>query len=141
MAASHSKRTGRDAIFRRAEDPRCGQQSRGMVDARAIRPRALVIVAREQVDYPLRRALEAEYDVSRDSSPDRPFDGLLPDADIAVVDWSMLNRTALKTARGGCRHDTSGQSPFGIDLYAVRQLGTILKGLSAASRARPRLIN
>jgi hypothetical protein len=60
---------------------------------------------------------------------------------MTVLDWSILSRIGLKTAHEGCQRDTCEDLPVTVDLKAVRRLGTILKRLSACSRARRRIIN
>ena len=71
--------------------------------------------------------------------PLRP-DGPMRDLDMTVLDWSILSRTGLKTARDDCERDAY-EDIIDIDLKAVRRLGTILKRLSERSRARRRIIN
>jgi len=106
-----------------------------------IRPRVLVVGADERVGYPPHQAWEAEYDPSWASSLDGRLDSPLRDLDMTVLDWSILSRIGLKTAHEDCERDTRDDLPVGVDLKAVRRLGTILKRLSACSRARRRLVN
>jgi hypothetical protein len=107
-----------------------------------IRPRILVVGSDEQVGYRLRQALEVEYDVRQTPSLDAPLDDPLQEADVALLDWSILNQVILKTTLENGEHDARQELALTEDLKAVAQLGTILKSLSASARGRRgRIVN
>jgi hypothetical protein len=107
-----------------------------------IRPRILVVGSDEQVGDRLRQALETEYDVSQPPRLDAPLDGPLQEADVALLDWSILNQVILKTTLENGERDTREKLPLTDHLKAVAQLGTILKNLSASARdRRGRIVN
>jgi hypothetical protein len=140
MTASQDKRGAEDADPHCAEGARCEPRSRGLGRAMPTRPRVLVVAADHRVGASLHQALEAEYEVSWVSSLADPFDGLLQDAEIAVVDWSTLGRLVLETNQEGRKRGTRTDPVVSDKLKAVQQLGAILKSLSAGSRAVRRRI-
>jgi hypothetical protein len=141
MTTSQDKHAVEDANFHDAAGARCERTPRDLGKAMPMRPRVLVVTDDQQIGHPLHRALEAEYEVSWGSSLDDPFAGLLQDAELAVVDWSTLDRLVLETPWQDRRRDTRADSAVGDDLKAVQHLGTILKSLSASSRIRRRRTN
>ena len=141
MAKTRNRRTVEDAAFDRVDGTRCDKERRDLGKTMPIRPRVLVVGADVEVSYPPHQVLEAEYDASRASSLDSPRGDPVRNLDMTVLDWSILSRIGLKTAHEDCERDTRDDLPVGVDLKAVRRLGTILKRLSACSRARRRLVN
>ena len=141
MAKTRNRRTVEDAASHRVNGTRCDEERRDLGKTMPSRPRVLVVGADEQVGYPAHQAWEAEHDASRASSLDSPCGGPLRDLDMTVLDWSILSRIGLKTAHEDCERDTCDDLSVSVDLKAVRRLGTILKRLSARSRARRRSIN
>jgi len=141
MAKTRNRRTVEDAASHCIDGTLCDKDRRDMGERMPIRPRVLVVGVDEQVGYPPHQVWVGEYDASRASGLDGPPGGPLPDLDMTVVDWSILSRIGLKTAYEGCERDTREDLPVSVDLKAVRRLGTILKRLSARSRARRRIVN
>ena len=141
MAKTRNRRTVEDAASHCIDGTRCDKERRDLGKTMPIRPRVLAVGADEQVGYPPHQALEAEYDARRASSLDGPRGGPPWDLDMTVLDWSILSRIGLKTAHEDCERDTCEDLSVSVDLKAVRRLGTILKRLSARSRARRRSIN
>jgi len=137
MAKTRNRRTVEDAAFDRVDGTRCDKERRDLGKTMPIRPRVLVVGADVEVSYPPHQVLEAEYDASRASSLDSPRGDPVRNLDMTVLDWSILSRIGLKTAHD----DTCEDLQVSVDLKAVRRLGTILKRLSARSRARRRSIN
>jgi hypothetical protein len=137
MTTSRDKHAITDAVSRSTGSTRCESRRRGLDKSMPIRPHVLVIGADGQVSYSLRRALETECDVKQVSCLDDPIDGLLREADLALVDWSALHQVAPNMVEEHTSHDALDDLPT-ADLKAVRQLGAILKNLSASSRARRR---
>jgi hypothetical protein len=140
MTASQGKRGTEDADHHCAEGARFESRPRSLGRAMPTRPRVLVVTADHQVGAPLHQALEAEYEVSWVSSFDDPFDRLLQDADVAVVDWSALGRLVLETTQEDRQRGTRADAAVSDRLTAVQHLGTILKNLSAGSQAGRRRI-
>jgi len=141
MAKTRNRRTVEDAASHCIDGTRCNKESRGLGETMPTRPRVLIVGADEQVGYPPHQALEAEYDARWASSLDGSRGAAPRDLDMTVLDWSILSRIGLKTAYDDCERDACEDLSLSVDLKAVRRLGTILKRLSARSRARRRSIN
>jgi len=141
MAKTRNRRTVEDAASHSTDGARRDKEPRDLGKTTPIRSRVLAVVPDEQVGYRPHQALEAEYGASRASRLDGPLDSPLRDLDMTVLDWTILSRVGLKTAHDDGERDTSEDLPISVDLKAVRRLGTLLKRLSARSRARRRIIN
>ena len=121
MAKTRNRRTAGDTASHCVDGTRRDEERRDLGKTMPIRPRV--------------------NDASRASSLDGSRDGPLRDLDMTVLDWSILRRIGLKNAHDDCERDGYEDLLVSVDLKAVRRLGTILKRLSARSRARRRLIN
>jgi hypothetical protein len=137
MTTSRDTHAITDAVSHSTGSTYCESRPRGLDKSRPTRPRVLVIGADGQVGYSLRRALEAECDIKQVSCLDNPIDGLLQEADLALVDWSVLHQVTPNMVQEDTSRDALDDLPT-VDLKAVRRLGAILKNLSVSSRARRR---
>lgn len=141
MTASTSKRTGGGADSHCTEDARCAPASCSLVAATPIRPRVFIVTDDDEMGDLMQQALESKYDVNRHSSLGDPLDDLLGDVDVAILDSTSLGRIAPTTTADDRERAACEELPISLDLKAVHQLGTMVKGLSARWRGRRRTIN
>lgn len=141
MIASTRKRTFGDGDFHCTEDARCAPALCSPVEATPVRPRILIVMNDKEMGDLVRQALEAKYDVTWHPGLDDSLGGSFGDVDVAVVASSILGRIVPTSTAEGGNHATREELPIGLDLKAVAQLGTILKGLSAHWRGRRRSVS
>jgi hypothetical protein len=136
MIASTSSRSVGGAGSHCTEEACCPLETCGPVEATPMHPRVLIVTNEKEMDDLVHQALEPKHDVNGHPGLDPSIDGSLADVDVAIVAASILGRIVpTPTAEEGERAERE-ELPISLDLKAVDQLGTILKGLSAHWRGR-----
>jgi hypothetical protein len=141
MTKFQSKHSVEYADSHSIEGTRSDPEGRDLGETMWVPSRVLVGGADEHVGCPLYPALDSDGGAGRAPSRDGLLDSLLRDPDMTVLDWSILSCVVLTTAHEDRGRDTCDEFPVSVDLKAVRRLGTILKRVSAGSRARRRITN